>query len=197
MSDFQEGNRKFVAKDYEAAIRLFLCHAAACPNEAGQAYARAAECCLRSNIIAAPVPTAPGVNLVSRGDRRGAEYYFRLAIQADPNNVAALFGLAEILPDGSAERHDLLERSVATQPGTLNLVALGDYYRSVAKDPDRAYALYQQAQSHAPRDQTAYLRLNDICRKMGHPDEAKDWSRRWKEVSDRKRSVDGGNGAET
>jgi tetratricopeptide (TPR) repeat protein len=168
-----------------------LRHATTLPNEAAQAYAGAAECCLRSNVLETPVPVALGIALVSQGERRAAEYYFRLALKADPENAKALWGLSELLPESSDERQELLERSVAGQPGTLNLVALGDYYRSTVKNLERAYALYKQAQEHSPRDQTAYLRLSDICRRMGRPDEAKDWTRRWQEAYSRKRRVDG------
>jgi tetratricopeptide (TPR) repeat protein len=191
MTDFQQANRCLVAKDYPRAIQLFLRHAMECPSEAAQAYSGAAECCLRSNIIGVPVTVAPGVTLVSQGDLKAAEHYFRLALQADQKNAKALWGLAKLLPESSEERRELLERSVAAQPGTLNLVALGDYYRSNLKDLERAYMLYRQAQEHAPRDQTAYLRLNDICRRMSRPEEAKLWSVRWQEAKSRKRRVDG------
>jgi len=191
MTDFQQANRCLVAKDYEQAIRLFLRHAANCPSEAAQAYAGAAECCGRSNVIKAPISAAPGIVLVSQGDRQGAEYYFRLALQADSKNSKALWGLSELLPESSEERRGLLERSVEEQPGTLNLVALGDYYRSTAKDLGRAYSLYKQAQEHSPRDQTAYLRLSELCRRMGRAEEAKEWTHRWREAYSRKRRVDG------
>ena len=191
MTDFQQANRCLVAKDYEQAIRLFLRHAKNIPSEAGQAYAGAAECCLRSNVIKVPVPVAPGIELVSQGDMRGAEHYFRLALQSDSKNARALWGLSELLPESSDERRELLERSVAANPGTLNLVALGDHYRSIAKDLDRAYSMYKQAQDHSPRDQTAYLRLSDICRRVGRSEEAKEWARRWQEAYSRKRRVDG------
>jgi len=191
ISHFQEANRLLVAKDYPGAVRSYLLHAEGFPAEAAQAYAGAAECCLRSNIIQAPISIASGISLVSQGDLRGAEYYFRLALQADPKNAKALWGLSELLSDSSDERRELLERSAAVMPGTLNLVALGDYYRSRLKDFDRAYTLYRQAVEHAPRDQTAYLRLNDVCRRLERPEEAKEWSSRWKEAKSRKRSVDG------
>lgn len=191
MTDFQEANRHLVAKDYSRAIQLFLRHAKDCPSEAAQAYSGAAECCLRSNVIDVPVPVAPGITLVSQGDCRAAEHYFRLALQADHKNAKALWGLAELLPESSEERRELLERSAAAQPGTINLLALGDYCRSNLKNLERAYELYRQAQQHAPRDQTAYLRLNDICRRMGRSEEANEWSERWQETKSRKRRVDG------
>jgi tetratricopeptide (TPR) repeat protein len=191
VTDFQQANRSLVAKDYSRAMQLFLRHAKECPSEAAQAYSGAAECCLRSNVIDIPVPVAPGITLVSQGDHRAAEHYFRLALQADQKNAKALRGLAKLLPESSEERRELLERSVAEQPGTLNLVALGDYYRSNLADLERAYLLYRQAQQHAPRDQTAYLRLNDICRRRGRDEEAKEWSARWQEAKSHKRRVDG------
>ncbi len=191
MTDFQEANRCLVAMDYPRALHLYLRHAEVCPTEAALAYAGAAECCLRSNIIQAPISVALGIALVSQGDRKSGEHYFRLALRVDPKNVRSLWGLSQLLPDSSEERRELLERSVAVLPGTLNLVALGDYYRSRVRDLDRAYALYQQAQEHAPRDRTAYLRLNDICRRLGRLDEAKQWTLRWQEAKSRKRRVDG------
>src|SRR5688500_4967115 len=113
MTDFQEANRSLVAMDYGRAVELFLRHAESCPAEATRAYAAAAECCLRSNPVERPIPVAGGVTLVSQGNRQDAEKYFRLALQADSHNARALWGLAELLPDGSAERRELLERSVA------------------------------------------------------------------------------------
>src|SRR5207249_2978972 len=126
MTTYQQANRCLVAKDYQTAIELFLQHAQECPADAAQAYAGAAECCLNTNVLQQPTPTAPGVTLVFQGDRGAAERYFRLAVNADPNNARALWGLARLLPESSDEWRELLERSVAILPGTLNLVALGD-----------------------------------------------------------------------
>jgi tetratricopeptide (TPR) repeat protein len=191
MTEFQQANRLMVANDYAKAIELFVRHARSNPSEAAQAYAGAAECCLRSNTLEQPRPVAPGVTLVSQGNQEGAERYFRLALDADPNNLKSLWGLAQLLPDASEDRRALLERCVEVQAGTLNLIALGDYYRTHRKDYGRAYDLYERAQQHAPRDQTAYLRLNDICRRLGWPDEAKEWGRRWQQAKQTKRRVDG------
>jgi tetratricopeptide (TPR) repeat protein len=191
MTDFEKANRCLVAKDYARAVQLFLRHAEKHPEEAARAYAGAAKGCLLSNLLQAPVPAASGVALVFQGDRKNAEHYFRLALRADPTNIESLWGLSQLVPESSTERRDLLERCVELQAGTLNLVALGDYYRSQMGDLERAYAVYKQAQAHAPRDHTAYLRLNDICRRMGRPDEAKEWSRRWQDAKSLKRRVEG------
>jgi len=183
MTDLQLANRSLVMKQYDQALELYLRHAVICPQDAAAAYVGAAECCLRSNVIQQPMSVLPGIELVSQGDLSGAERYFRLALQSNPNHPGALWGLAERLPNGSDERRDLLERAVATQPGTLNLVALGDYYRTRLRDYERAYELYKRAQEHNARDQTAYLRLGDICRRLGRQDEANNWKARWKEES--------------
>jgi tetratricopeptide (TPR) repeat protein len=155
------------------------------------AYAQVAECFRRSNIIAQPQPVARGVTLVSAGDRPSAEYYYRLALQSEPDHFAALRGLAEVLPEGSDERLSVLERAAALQANSLILVALGDFYRSHRKDFTRAYESYRRAQEQSPRDETAYRRLNDICRRLGRPAEAAEWSERWKEAKATKKRVDG------
>lgn len=191
MTYFQEANRCLVKKEYSRALDLFLRHVEECPSEAAKAYSGAAECCLRTNVIKSPIAVAPGVTLVSQGDLRNAEHYFRLALQADPKNLKALSGLACLLPKSSEERLEVLERSVALHAGLMNLVDLGDYYRSQRKDLERAYSLYRQAQESSPLAKTAYMRLNDICRRLGRLDEAKEWSERWREAYSRKPRVDG------
>lgn len=187
LTDFQRANRAKVVKNYERAIKLYVRHAKKHPADAARAYVGAAECCLHSNILSSPIAVAPGVELVSEGDRNGAQRYFHLALEADSKNPRALWGLAALLPDESAERRRLLETLVAVQPDTLCLVALGDYYRSHVGDNERAYKLYKQAQEHSPRDQTAYLRLADVCRQMARPGEAAEWEKRWQQADERRR----------
>jgi tetratricopeptide (TPR) repeat protein len=157
----QAGNRLYAQKRYRDAIDLFLAHAAAVPGEAAKAYAGAAKS-------------------AQLADRASVERYYRAALAADPDHFLALRGLAVQLPEASSERCQLLERAAALRPDLLVLLALGDYYRSVVKDNARAYEVYARAQQSHPRDQTAYLKLNELCRRMGRPDEAKAWSTRWK-----------------
>ena len=184
MTDFQNANRCLAAKDYSRAIQLFLRHAKNNPADAADAYAGVATCYLRSNVIQKPIPINPELSLVAQGDRQNAERYFRLALQADSANVKALWGLADILPESSEERRELLECALAKQPGSPKiLLSLADYYRSQVKDFDLAYSMYRRLQEAQPRDQTSYLRLNDICRKLGRPEEANEWSRQWKEFT--------------
>jgi tetratricopeptide (TPR) repeat protein len=191
LTDLQQGNRCLVRKDYESAVEHFLRHAQSQPEERATAYVQVAECFLRSNTIAQPKAVAPGVTLVSAGDQRSAEYYYRLALQADPDHFGALRGLARVLPDAAVERLSVLERAVSLQPNCLILIDLGDFYRTHRKDFPLAYDTYRRAQEQSPRDKTAYQRLNDVCRRLGRVDEAAEWSARWKQAQPLKRRVDG------
>ena len=192
LTELQQGNRLLVAKDYQQAIECFLRHAQTCPEDQATAYVQVAECFLRSNTMTGqPLPVAAGVSLVSAGDRTSAKHYYRLALQADPNHFGALRGLADVLEEGADERLAVLERAACLQPNYLVLVALGDFYRSHRKDFSRAYETYRRAQEQSPRDETAYRRLNDICRRLGRPDEAAEWSERWRQAKATKKRVDG------
>src|SRR5262245_47628035 len=191
LTDLQQGNRYLVAKDYERAVECFLRHARAHPEEQAIAYVQVAECFRRSNIVTKPMPVAIGVTLVSEGDRPSAEYYYRLALRAEPEHFGALLGLAEILPEGADERLSLLERAAVLQPNYLVLIALGDFLRTHRKDFSRAYETYRRAQEQSPRDETAYRRLNAICSRLGRTEEAAEWSDRWKQGKATKKRVDG------
>ena len=185
----QLGNRCLVAKDYAKAISHFLKHVESHSEEAADAFASVAECYRRSNALTAPIPSDSGVTLLSKCDLQSAEYYYRLALQSDSNHIKSIRGLSELLPDKSEERLEYLELAAKLQPGTLTLIDLGDFYRTHRKDYNRAYDVYCRAQKHAPRDETAYRRLNDICRRLDRADEAKEWSERWKQAKKQKRIV--------
>lgn len=189
LTPFQSGNRLYARKKYGEAIAEFVRHAQEFPEEAAKALASAGKCCKHVNTLVEPVQIAQGATLGHQGDRARAEHYYRAALEADSNHFAALRGLAQVLPEKSRERLELLERAAAVPPDGIVLIDLGDYYRSVLKDNERAYATYRRAQEVQPRDQTAYIRLNEVCRRMGRNDEAKDWSSRWREVNKTRRNV--------
>ena len=191
LTDFQQGNRCLVQKDYEKAVEHFLRYAQSHPEERATAYVQVAECFLRSNTIAQPTAAAPGVTLVSAGDRPSAEYYYRLALQADANHFGALRGLARVLAVAADERLSVLERAASLQPNYLVLIDLGDFYRTHRKDLPRAYDTYRRAQELSPRDKTAYQRLNDVCRRLGRAEEAAEWSARWRQADATRRRADG------
>lgn len=187
----QIANRALVAKKYAVAIRFFEEHADEVPSDYAKCHTKIAECLRMSNALAKPVTIRPGVELVSEGDREGAERHYRLALDMDSSYSPALLGLAELLRPQSDERLKLLERAADAGPTYLGLVELGDFYRSVRKELGRAHATYLQAMERKPRDGTAYQKLQDVCRRMGKDDEAREWSRKWKAVYATKKRVDG------
>lgn len=183
-SSFQRGNLLYAQRQYESAVAAYLQHAEECPEEAAKAYAHAARCCPHVNTLKAPVPVVPGVTLVHQGDKTAGEAYCRAALALDPECFMALKQLAELLPQKSSERRSALERAAALRPDVLVLVDLGDYYRSVVKDLGLAHETYRRAVEATPKDETAYRRLSELCRRMGRAEEAKEWSLRWKEVDE-------------
>lgn len=191
ITKLQLGNQRLVAKDYAAAIELFLAHANEAPDDAASAFAKVAECYRRSNALPHPTVVAPGISLVSQGDFASAEYYYRLALRISPGHFASLKGLADVLPERSSERLRCMEQAADLQPDTVMLTEIGDFYRGSGKDPDRAYDFYVKAQAHKPKDRTAYDRLQSVCRELGRDDEADEWAKRWQATHATKRRVDG------
>jgi tetratricopeptide (TPR) repeat protein len=186
----QLGNQRLVAKDYAGAIKLFLAHADKVPNDAAAAFCKIAECYRRSNVLPRPQVVAPGITLVSQGDITSAEYYYRLALEKDPDHFLSLKGLADILPEESEERLRCMERAVEIQLDTVILLEIGDFYLGPKNDPNRAYGFYLKAQAHKPKDRTAYDRLQAVCRELGRNDEAEEWATRWTAAYAAKRKVD-------
>jgi tetratricopeptide (TPR) repeat protein len=189
LTKLQLGNQRLAARDYAAAIELFLAHADEVPTDAATAFAKVAECYRRSNALPHPRVVAPGITLVSQGDLSSAEYYYRLALERDARHFSSLKGLAEVLPERSGERLRCMEQAVDVQPDTIMLTEIGDFYRR--SDPTRAYGFYLKAQAHKPKDRTAYDRLQTVCRELGRNDEAQEWAKRWDAVHATKPRVDG------
>ena len=142
MTKLQQANRAFVHKDYATAISLAIEHAHDAPEDAADAYVTVAQAYERGPATLPPPADLPGqFTLVSRPDRQKAEYFYRLALWVNNSHIGALRRIVDYLPEKSDERRSLLERAVAIQPGTITLIHLGDYYRSVQKDFERAYSL--------------------------------------------------------
>ncbi len=176
-TDYQLGNQMLAAKKYEEAIAHFVRHAERVPADAARAFERAGVACQRSNALPSPVEVAPGLTLVSQGNRERAEAFFRLALERAPSHPRSLKGLASVLATSSDERCAVLERLVEVQPDFMALVDLADFYRSHRKDYARAHDLYVRAQNLSPGDRTVHVKLQDICKKLGRPDEAEEWRR--------------------
>lgn len=180
---FQLANRAFVSGDYETAIRLFSEHAGDNEQDRAQCHFRIGKCYSQSNVITSPVEVARGVTLVSRGDLKNAEKHYRLALEQDPHYEPALYELAILLGDKSEEKYELLQTAAEGSPGYLCLLEFGDLLRSVRKDYDRAYEIFRRAIEEFPRYQTAYQKIQYICRKQGRAEEAREWSQKWKDFN--------------
>lgn len=150
-SDFQQANRGLVAKDYQEAIRLYVRHADAHPEDAARSFTKAGEAAKRAGGTVHVMDIAPGLQrlIVSHGDLRGAEALFRRALEVDPNYVPALRELALILPDDASERRGLLERAAAVRDDLMALNSLGDLYVA-QRQYELAYQAYLRAQRHRP-----------------------------------------------
>ena len=98
LTKLQLGNQRLAAKDYAAAIGLFLAHAEEVPDDEATAFAKVAECYRRANALPAPKVVAPGITLVSQGDVASAEYYYRLALERNPVISNRLRGLPVCCP---------------------------------------------------------------------------------------------------
>jgi tetratricopeptide (TPR) repeat protein len=182
VNNYQRGNVLANQRRYEEAIDAFCTHAREVPSEAAKAWTRAGECSEFANVLPGPVAVADGaMTLLSQGDRRGAEQFFRRALTSDPDYPRALRGLAKTLPDTADERREVLERALAVSPDLLTILELGDFHRTVRRDYAKAQELYERAVAHTPQDKSAYLKLIDLCRRSGRPDEAASWSTRLKE----------------
>jgi tetratricopeptide (TPR) repeat protein len=82
-----------------------------------------------------------------------------------------------MLDRNSTERLALLERARPIRPNFFTLLELGDCYRD-AGDAQRAHDCYREAAATSPAHAvTAYRRLDELCRRLGRPAEAKEWRR--------------------
>lgn len=185
----QRGNEHLAAGRIEKAVACYLHHADTVPAESSDALARAAKCYLRLNALEQPAQHTPGAALVFEPRRQDAIDAYEKAIDSDPNHVEAILGLADLLPEKSERRFELLTRVSQLQPRAATFVAIGDYYRSILKAPAKAYEQYALACEKAPRDETGYRRIADVCRRLGRPEEADAWCDKWRAVNASRRRV--------
>ena len=160
----QQGNRLLVQKRYAEALEEFLSHARDVPGEARRALVQAAECLRRTNTLTAPIEVEPGATLISQGDRAGAEALYRKALGIDPAYFPALRGLAQVLPEGPAQRA-VLETALGIKLDPLLVEQLGEIYEkegllSEARD------LYSRALEASPNDRHARGALERVKQRM-------------------------------
>lgn len=105
------------------------------------------------------------------GDRERARRLYRAVLTSDPNNSRAMFQLARLAPEGSAEAIALLRRYLALEPGDAwGYMALGDALAK-AGQVDEAIAQYHRARDQAPDESDVYVGLGQILRNAGRTDE--------------------------
>jgi tetratricopeptide (TPR) repeat protein len=187
LNDFQRGNVALVERRFEEAIASFLKHVSKHPQESADAFAKVAECYMRSNVLVPSSSVPEEFTLVSKGNTRMAEYYYRRALKENPAHIASLKTLAAILPEGSEERLEVIEKLLKVQPDYLLTLELGHWHFKKANDPERAYKWYLEAQKLCPKDREAYDCLQMVCRSLGRMDESAEWKKRWEDIYKRKR----------
>lgn len=105
------------------------------------------------------------------GDRERARRLYRAVLASDPDNSRAIFQLARLAPEGSAEAIALLRRYLAFEPGDAwGYMALGD---ALAKAGHLTEAIekYHRARRQAPDESDVYIGLGRILRNAGRTDE--------------------------
>ena len=105
---------------------------------------------------------------LSRLSLQEAEIGFNRALEADPSNVAAISGLAEVAFERSryTEALDYARRAAQQAPRSARyLMLLGDAYFKLLRFAD-AQASYEKAQKLAPSNETVRSRLARVRAKM-------------------------------
>ena len=105
------------------------------------------------------------------GDRERARRLYQAVLASDPNNSRAIFQLARLAPEGSAEAIALFRRYLAFAPNDpWGYMALGDALAK-AGHVDEAIAQYHRARDRAPDESDVYIGLGRILRDAGRTDE--------------------------
>jgi len=105
------------------------------------------------------------------GDRERARRLYQAVLASNPDNSRAIFQLARLAPEGSAEAIALLRRYLAFEPGDAwGYMALGDALAKAGR-LDEAIAQYHHARRQAPGESDVYVGLGRILRNAGRTDE--------------------------
>jgi tetratricopeptide (TPR) repeat protein len=144
------------------AILILLCGVCATSSEARQE--RVAATATRTLLQQADAAYAAG-------ERERAKRLYRAVLASDPNNSRAIFQLARLAPEGSAEAIALLRHYLALEPqDPWGRMALGDALAQ-AGHLDEAIEQYHRAQHEAPGESDVYIGLGRILRNAGRTDE--------------------------
>src|SRR6266700_2801639 len=107
----------------------------------------------------------------SAGERERAKRLYRAVLASEPDNSRAVYQLARLSPEGSAEAVALLRRYVKLEPGDpWGYMALGDALATAGAVAE-AIGQYGQARRRAPGESDVYIGLGRILRDAGRTDE--------------------------
>lgn len=129
-----------------------------------------------SSLVATKSHVNTGSDLLQRGLLDDAEHEFRLALEADPNDLGALSGLGQVEAARGkfSEAVPYLERATRVSSQMVSAFrSLGDVYAATG-DPNRAATAYRQAVALAPADIDMKLLLAHSLMEIGEYPEARD-----------------------
>lgn len=169
--------QRFVPGAFRNLCLAALCAAVGCasqttrqeaPSNGMTATARPAQASAKAHVAA-------GRDLLKRGQLDEAEREFRLAIEADPNDLEAIAGLGqvEVARGQYSEGMAHLERATRLPSQMVSaLRSLGDAYAATG-DLTRAASAYRQAVALAPADLDVRLALVHSLTEIGEYGEAR------------------------
>ncbi len=150
--------------DVDAAIAFFLKKAETSSENQASSYIMAARACRAKHM--GETKNAKGEHVTIIGDPKRAEIYYRKALETDPRSFPALTELADMLSGKNPEGAQLMERAALVKPHPYFLMAVGDFYRDVVKNDQKAYEWYIKSHDASPSVEVR-RKLTVICKKLG------------------------------
>jgi tetratricopeptide (TPR) repeat protein len=123
-----------------------------------------------------------------RGDLDGAEKEYRVEVRLRPGDAEAAWRLGSVLLKNGKGKEALvqLQKSDKLKPDMLEtLLDLGAAYLSNDQiaPAERAFSRIVEIDDHDELAAAAHLRLSQICRKLGRPDDAEQHLKRFRELT--------------
>jgi tetratricopeptide (TPR) repeat protein len=143
--------------------------------------------CLRLEPDFVPALVALGSLAAETGDHAAAEQYYRDAIQIDPASSTLPVSLAQALLDqGKVDKAaEVLEDEFRRHPNSVPMLTLLAQAHLQLKEYRRACDLAETLIGLAPEMTSAYYTLAQAWSKRGHPDKAKTYLVRFRELKDK------------
>ncbi|MDH3451820.1 MAG: tetratricopeptide repeat protein [Gammaproteobacteria bacterium] len=113
------------------------------------------------------------------GERERARDLYRAVLVGEPDNSRAIYRLATLLPQGTAESIALFRRYTVLEPqDPWGHMALGDAL-AAGGAPSAARGAYETAYGLAPRERDVFIGLGRLLLQSGYTDEAISVYERW------------------